>query len=93
MTPLEELKSKSIREQMEFIYDRFINPDTDYSKLDAPIYHIHYQSEYNPVLNSLRKFNRECGIYLTEKIILSDEEFREIRVNHMVEFQTNYINN
>lgn len=90
---LEELKSKPIREQMEFIYDRFLNPDSDYSKLDAPIYHINYKSEYNPVLNSLRKFNRECGVYLTEKITLSDEKFREIRVEHMVEFQKNYIKN
>lgn len=84
---LEELKSKPIREQMEFIYDRFLNPDSDYSKLDAPIYHINYKSEYNPVLNSLRKFNREC------EITLSDEKFREIRVEHMVEFQKNYIKN
>jgi hypothetical protein len=78
---LEELKSKPIREQMEFIYDKLDSDDDDIQSLKEII------SEYNPVLNSLRKFNREC------EITLSDEKFREIRVEHMVEFQKNYIKN
>jgi hypothetical protein len=87
---LEELKSKPIREQVEYIFDKLDSDDDDDDDIQSLKEII---SEYNPVLNSVRKFNRECGIYLTEKITLSDEKFREIRVEHMVEFQKNYIKN
>jgi hypothetical protein len=74
-----ELKQKSIKEQMEFIFNK-IDSD-DYLSLRE----IMLDNYYIPVLKSLQDFNHKDKTF-------TNEEFRNNRINHMIEFQTNLLN-
>jgi hypothetical protein len=72
---LSELKSKTIREQMEYIFDGI---EATYSPkvFGTP----EFISEYGDTLLSLKEFNIKEG---------NNEDFREARIKHMVEFHSN----
>lgn len=81
---LQELKSKTVEEQMEFIYDNYLDPETPFNKVDVLL----YIQRYHPVLKSLKEFNRK-----NSKDINSDKDYRKKILEYMIDFQNNLLNN